>query len=221
MFIVGDIAGQYNALMRLVEGVDPADVLLLGDLVDRGPQSKEVVQWAIDNNVRTLMGNHEHMMIDYYRDTKIYDRNVWMMNGGWATNQQYENDPETLKIHLEWIEKLPKFYEEPGLWVSHAPKNPTLNMDTVTDVSSIRRIDDTLLWNRGNPREMEGVFQVFGHNSHWGLRKFGEWGICLDASRHEVLTGLHWPSKELKQVRYEEREADRKFNNEQRGGYCG
>lgn len=53
-----------------------------------------------------------------------------------------------------------------------------------------------VLWCRQEPRDRvdEGViFQVFGHNSHWGLTR-NQWAVGIDDSRKKVLTGLHYPS---------------------------
>jgi hypothetical protein len=206
--VIADIAGQFDALMRLVDRV-PKDerIVLVGDLVDRGHSSFEVMEWAIANwpRVTTLLGNHEHMMWDFYRnetfgDEHLYGSYVWRNNGGDATvdsyrRQGFERPPDK---HLTFIEGLPWFFETPDLFVSHAPLKAgkdAVDMEIKSPLDP--EFDQSLIWNRTLPAKIDGKFQVFGHNSHWGLRKFDDWAICIDQSRKGILTGFKWPSREI------------------------
>lgn len=211
MLIVADIAGQFDALMRLVKRATPREeIILLGDLVDRGQRSREVIEWAMQTpNVTTLLGNHEHMMLDYYRKTGIYPYGTWLDNGGGMTKYSYDNEPPP-ESHLEWLEGLPWSLFHGKLFLSHAPLNrrflDPLEADAhVTDLRS-ELFDLSLIWNRGEPVRRP-YFQVFGHNSNWGLRHFADpfhedWAVCLDQSRSRVLTGMLWPSREILEEPY-------------------
>jgi len=198
MNIIGDIAGRFDELMLLLVQM-PKDekIILVGDLVDRGPKSKEVIEWAMSTpNVITLMGNHEHMMIDYLLNTGLYGPRIWEMNGGDKTLDSYY-DSETgdvviPKEHLEWLKNLPKFYKEEGLYISHAPLRST-------ELGYKEEIQD-FLWNRNPPPKVPGVFQIFGHNS--SMKKYGDYSICIDDCSKRKLTGIHWPSKKIYQQDY-------------------
>lgn len=65
MIIIGDIAGHFKSLEALVAKL-PAnkELLSLGDMVDRGPDSRKVVDFF--KNHKALLGNHEHMLLDAY-----------------------------------------------------------------------------------------------------------------------------------------------------------
>ena len=87
--IIGDIHGHYDAFIKLVEKMPKdAEVICTGDMVDRGPQSKEVVEWFLKGNGRCLMGNHEHMLIESHKDYNssglpFYEPGLWEeCNGG-------------------------------------------------------------------------------------------------------------------------------------------
>lgn len=62
LIVVGDIHGclqELKALMRIVRP-QPEDTLIsVGDLVNRGPDSAGVIDWAIDHNMLAVLGNHE------------------------------------------------------------------------------------------------------------------------------------------------------------------
>src|SRR5674476_416869 len=73
LFAVGDIHGCYASFEKLIETkIKPRKtdkIILLGDLIDRGPQSKEVVDLIIDLqrkgfDIIPLLGNHEDMMLN-------------------------------------------------------------------------------------------------------------------------------------------------------------
>ena len=64
-FVFGDIHGQFDGLMKLIDFIkcSPTDKLFfLGDLIDRGERSADVVRWVMDNNHICLKGNHEQML---------------------------------------------------------------------------------------------------------------------------------------------------------------
>jgi len=235
-FIIGDIAGEYDTLLALVNratkwchenGEVLGEIISVGDMVDRGLKSKEVLYFFKDSpNTKVIMGNHEHLMLDCLFNKKYYQPGIWVYNGGGSTIKSFYPDlslqdgvKEIANNHIEllkWIEQLPLHLELDGksesdakAFISHAIKNPVLSIERVSTLGS-RESDkychDSLIWNRGGPRRMEGYYQMCGHNSHWGLKYFsdkeGEYGICLDSSRERILTGMHWPSKAIIQHEY-------------------
>jgi len=201
MNIIGDVAGRFDELMELLK-IMPQDekILLVGDIIDRGPKSKEVIEWAMNNpNVIVLMGNHEDMMLDAYNSL---NQSMWEYNGGKTTLQSYDVLGDDLgyhkipKEHMEWMAKLPLVYEEPGLLVSHAPW--MRGFDPKEDFMPFYKTK--VLWNRYPAQEIEGTFQIHGHNTI--MTKYKDYGICIDDSGHNKLTGIHWPSKQVFQVDY-------------------
>lgn len=86
--VVTDLHGCYYTLIRLLNKCPRgARLFFNGDLVDRGPNSRKVVEFAMKNSIPTVMGNHEDLLVDFYHPTrsrcgKFYDRGVWIENGG-------------------------------------------------------------------------------------------------------------------------------------------
>lgn len=88
--IVGDIHGQRETFELLLENVrySPEDgdrLLLLGDLIDRGPDSPGMLQWLQRDEVVCIRGNHEQMMLDSFDDGGTsWIKKAWMSsrNGG-------------------------------------------------------------------------------------------------------------------------------------------
>ena len=210
--IIADIAGQYKGFLKLLEKMPDDDVVSVGDMVDRGPDSKEVVEWFMKNG-KAVLGNHEHMMVDFLRRGNFYDRGTWLWNGGGATQNSYgtEGVPEEV---LVWLESLPFYMEFDGVLVSHSFLRPSAVDDDVvlkeccsfgTDIS--KKGESTIIWNRLEPiRRERWNLQIVGHNSQFGLRRWaderGEYAICLDDCRNKKLTGIHLPSLEIFQQDY-------------------
>lgn len=215
MNVIADVAGQYEALMRLVDKMPKDDFLFVGDLIDRGRDSSKVVDWVM-NNAQSLMGNHEHMCIDFYDQTQIYDPGLWQMNGGNETVLSYSRDAtsEILQTHLAWMRKLPLYYVDyrKKLFISHAPFHPRLTLEQALQIGTRPLMTDSIIWNRDLParratREvLKDALQLSGHNSPWGLRYFedadGLFAICLDDCAKYQLTGYNTEEKKIYQVVY-------------------
>ncbi|MDN5360709.1 MAG: serine/threonine protein phosphatase 1 [Thermotogaceae bacterium] len=100
---IGDIHGCFDplkALIRTIEGyrseVEGIEYIFIGDYIDRGPSTKEVLDFLIDFNAKKtfLMGNHEHMLLAYYKGSKHYQSvgEAWLQknNGGLLTLQDLD-----------------------------------------------------------------------------------------------------------------------------------
>ena len=101
-FAIGDIHGRLDLFKQLVDVIAADDaergtaqtaLILLGDYVDRGPQSAELLAYlrqyiAPAGNVTFLMGNHEDYMLAAY-DGDISSLVPWLRYGGWETLRSY------------------------------------------------------------------------------------------------------------------------------------
>jgi serine/threonine protein phosphatase 1 len=118
VYAIGDIHGRSDLFEALIEAVEADDaergpaettVILLGDLVDRGPDSVGVVQLAWDwqkrRKVRILAGNHEEMFLRSFHDTEMLRH--FLRHGGRETLWSYGIDRRELKLAtLEETQKL-------------------------------------------------------------------------------------------------------------------
>ena len=99
-YLIGDIHGRLDLFEAMVAAIedddtsrDPSDtqVILLGDLVDRGPDSAGVValarNWQSERKVRVLAGNHEQMMLDAFKKPEILRH--FLKHGGRETVLSY------------------------------------------------------------------------------------------------------------------------------------
>ena len=98
------------------------DPVSVGDMIDRGPRSMEVLEF-FRNHGKALLGNHEHVMLDYFCDSGNYMPGLWLMNSGDATLNSLglERSGSLPEILQDFLESLPLLLILNGLLVTHAP----------------------------------------------------------------------------------------------------
>lgn len=181
---VGDPTGFAESLNLLYKQMPKGMLWGVGDLIDRGPDSKGVMDFFIDNGHRTVMGNHDHMMLfEAIRNEpgvnkRLYPSDCWIDNGGGETldsfglRHQSDLDPIALKKYFDYIKQMPLRFEQDGLIITHAPISDRKNKK-VFDLNEINKneflLDVSALWNRSGPSKVPGKFQVYGHNSPRGI----------------------------------------------------
>jgi serine/threonine protein phosphatase 1 len=131
--VIGDVHGHYDALLGLFEKIAPDDddqVYFLGDLIDRGSQSMEVVDFVMNSNYNCIQGNHEIMLIDALGEGHINQKKLqgWLQNGGSSTVISYGNKMPSIE-HIEWMKTLPLYYDLGDYWLVHAGVDPHLTID--------------------------------------------------------------------------------------------
>ncbi len=122
LFAISDIHGCFNPFYELVVRVidlsKSDQLILLGDYIDRGEQSREVVDFIIDLkkkgfNIIPLMGNHELMLLDSWNDPgALYQ---WYMNSGATTLFSYgiQDIMEMNTLYIDFFQSL-EFYKAIG-----------------------------------------------------------------------------------------------------------
>lgn len=128
--IIGDVHGHFDGLMSLLTlATTPTDKLyFLGDLIDRGPKSKEVVEFVRDGGHACLLGNHEAMALGaLLGDAKSYLN--WLHNGGNQTLKEYGGIAKGIDVftaNLDWLQSLPLYLDLGDLLLVHAGLMPGL-----------------------------------------------------------------------------------------------
>jgi serine/threonine protein phosphatase 1 len=183
--VVGDIHGCALLLDRLLEAIDarnPGRVVFVGDFVDRGEQSAEVLERlhgiarAAGEDAVFLTGNHERMMLDFLDDPAAKGAR-WMRYGGLQTLASYgigglgesPSEAQALKARdalaraigpdiLGWLRALPTSFVSGNVAIVHAGANPEKPIPAQSEAA--------LVWGhpafRKIPRR-DGVWVVHGH----------------------------------------------------------
>jgi serine/threonine protein phosphatase 1 len=140
-FIVGDCHGKYETFLNLLKEADydeDIDIIYsVGDLIDRGPKSYEMIKYFTTMpNAYTVMGNHEHMAIN---DEWF---NVWLNNGGLKCIKSLKDngkDEQWLKDQVEdlpWVIEVGDVDEDNAFRIVHADYDPLYTDETANQVLS-------------------------------------------------------------------------------------
>jgi serine/threonine protein phosphatase 1 len=148
-FVIGDIHGCSATLRRMVEvviGLTMDDQLyLLGDLIDRGPDTKGVLDFIFELKeqgfaVSAVRGNHEDMFLLSCENQSGVA--LWGLNGGWATLESFSaaGPTDIPSRYRQYLQKLPYYLVLDEFIIVHAGMNFEVP-DPFSDTES-------MLWTR-------------------------------------------------------------------------
>ena len=175
--VIGDIHGCYNTLKLLFEEIKTrfpgVPIYSVGDLVDRGKFSFEVVEFIKENEIVFTAGNHDLMFYYFFTKPSHPIAKAWIYNGSETTMDSYSDHMDIVRDHLAVINKAPLFLDLEDCFISHAGissyykkifKTDILN--TPTDLTDVLNDDlnsqHGVLWNRDVLLNL-GKLQIVGH----------------------------------------------------------
>jgi serine/threonine protein phosphatase 1 len=210
-YIIGDIHGYYIKLKRLFDIIsgeirENDIIIFLGDYIDRGPDSFEVIDYllkiSVMYNAVFLTGNHEDMFLDFYTRGENYFN--YIRNGGGTTIKSYISHMNRLVLpekHKDFFNSLKIYYEGDDFIAVHAGLNPE-----VEKLSEQKR--DDLIWVREefyrSSRRWEKTI-IFGHTPTPYLHN--SYDVYIDDKRNIIgldtfamneeypLTCMVWPDR--------------------------
>lgn len=153
LFAIGDVHGcleELDALIAQLPLTSESTLVFLGDYIDRGPQSRAVIDRLIElqqkHHVMALRGNHEAMLLEFLEGTDPGRCARFILNGGSSTLADYADANGRYSIpesHLAFFRGLPISYESEGHYFVHAG---------VPDIH-LRELDpnehaDLMMWTR-------------------------------------------------------------------------
>ena len=167
LIAIGDIHGcskTFNSLLYKKLKIKKDDeIFCLGDFIDRGPNSKGVIDMIIDlrkqgYKIHTLRGNHEQMMLDSGRGESEFDN--WIRNGGGKTLESFR-----VNKFSELDRKYLHFFSDTRLYLKKAK---FIFVHAGLDFSSddIFKNTEAMLWSRKfkvSEEKLKGRKIIHGH----------------------------------------------------------
>ena len=210
-YIIGDVHGEYKTLLSLVDKLPKdAKLIFVGDLVDKGLQTKEVISFVRENSHLSVKGNHESSVIkvgkrvvSYLEGKGSYESimDIWTKNrlGTFISYGLVEkmpdgylrfiNDKKAIQKFLddsEWMERLPLYLE---LDILHkSAKKVVVSHSNISQVWSMRHVvsqKDFFEYEVQWTREKEtlsntNIFNVYGHTPQKYSARIEEDYVCID-----------------------------------------
>ncbi|RKD69748.1 serine/threonine protein phosphatase 1 [Sinobaca qinghaiensis] len=219
---ISDIHGQYSALAALLKKLEPAsdDILIfLGDYVDRGPDSRKVIDLLLelkndpDMHTYFLMGNHESMMIEALQHPEAEDAvSLWLHNGGRETLLSYMQKGHSLPYeeaaslfkneypgHYQFIQQLSIYHETDDHIAVHAGIDP--DRDDWKDTSTHDYLWIREAFHYSDILNTNGKKVIFGHTPT--LRFHEDAGIWFQSDKIGIDGGAGF-KKQLNALIYED-----------------
>ncbi|MEP7273168.1 MAG: metallophosphoesterase family protein [Acidobacteriota bacterium] len=224
--VIGDVHGKLRLLDRLLIEVgyraNEDKLVLIGDLVDRGEDSRGVVDRAIalkkeaPDTVVVIRGNHEEMMLAALAPegglAVNADSELWYYNGGIETLESYIVDGDQVTVppeHYDFLASLPSWHEDEHAIYVHASLVEDADGEFLHPSKTADNLE--LIWarNRHFFSEYGGKLVVFGHTIAGMI--FGEFekvwvrdsliGVDTGAYLTGVLSAVELPSRQIFSVR--------------------
>lgn len=198
-YIIGDVHGKFDSLLCLMNLLtNISRVIFVGDLIDKGEKSKDVINFIRKNNYESVLGNHEDLMLKYLlcnipeQTNKYYKQ--WINRGGLKTLISYGlikfskqkpyviKDKAILRVFkndLNWMKNLPLFIKLDNkrngmpIVISHAFIGDIWHKK---DSDEFRR---NVLYNRKLPNKNVQIFNIFGHTPTTKI-DLDSYFLCVD-----------------------------------------
>jgi serine/threonine protein phosphatase 1 len=172
-YVIPDLHGRYDLLSEGLAGIaahaggEAGVIVTIGDYVDKGPESKQVIDRLLSGvaegwRLVALKGNHDAMMVEALRDPAKMA--AWLQKGGDAALASYGGDPAAVpQSHIAWLDRLPLIHVDAHRVYVHAGVDPLVALD--------RQSEATLLCKRypkGFPGGFGELHVVHGHDNFPG-----------------------------------------------------
>ncbi|QFS46742.1 metallophosphoesterase family protein [Nostoc sphaeroides] len=192
--VIGDVHGHYEGLMTLLEAIAPTSddqIYFLGDLIDRGPHSSQVVNFVKRHNYSCLLGNHEQMLLNILTNERTSSPRMqaWLYSGGQATVASY-HEASIPDDHLDWFKSLPTYLDLGDIWLTHAGVDPS---KSVTEQTA-----DQLCWIREEFHSIEKPYFpdkliIIGHTITFTLPDVSPGKLAQGEGWLDIDTGAYHP----------------------------
>ena len=208
VYAIGDIHGRMDLFRQLLErlaadeakrGPAATRIVVLGDFIDRGPSSAELLstlEWWQTNSSRVtvLKGNHEATLLECLKGNGEAQR-LWLQFGGRETLRSFgleAGDDWGSPSHLaaiiasvipprlvSWLQELPLHYRLGDYFFCHAGVEPGIPLS--------EQDADYLLWVRNeflSSKRDHGAVVVHGHSICGSVVEFAGNRICVDTGAY-------------------------------------
>ncbi|MCB1123267.1 MAG: metallophosphoesterase [Verrucomicrobiae bacterium] len=167
LIAIGDIHGCIRELEKLLKKIKPGKkdrIIFLGDLINRGPDSKAVIELARDLKATSLLGNHEYRLLKFYHDLDSKDLRPYEKS---TLASLDANDWNYLASMVLWLEIPRELVFVHGGFLPHIP----WRRQSASIVTQIQMVD-----NQGLPRKRGEVSGSRYWADLWKQRPFVIYG---------------------------------------------
>lgn len=169
-YVIPDLHGRFDLLCEGLERIlahaagHAATVVMLGDYVDKGPDSKQVIDRLLSGmeagwKLIPLKGNHDAMMVEALHDPAKMDS--WIGKGGDAALKSYGGDTAAVpQAHVAWLDRLPLVHRDQYRLYVHAGVDAGISLQHQTEGTLLNK-----RYPQGDPAGFGAFHVVHGHDN--------------------------------------------------------
>ena len=201
-FIVGDVHGCFDELMLLLQKAqyhpEKHRLIFVGDVVNKGKKSLEVLQWMRERDLESVLGNHEAKFIHSVENNLPLEQPLLKLK---------EDMGSQLQNWIDFIKSWPLYIEEEDFLLVHAGLVPGEHpsKSEVGNLINVRHWDDEkrslCSGSKGRPWHdyyTDKKLVIYGHWAKQGvLKRNNSIGLDSGCVYGRQLTGVFLPSRTL------------------------
>ena len=216
IYIIGDVHGCFNTLLELIKQFpkkEKSQICFVGDVIDRGLFSCDVVELIMQNDYKMVMGNHERRLLnnkfEFLNNKVPFDRSWFFGNGGEATYRSYLGQSTEFKQrHVDFLESRPVYLEFKD-YKTHNGEHLVVSHSAVGNMWELRNdkyaseeFRRHLLSGRGDELQVSGIFNVYGHTPVREVKFYKnsadiDTGCVFNEVGYDKLSALEFPSMKI------------------------
>jgi bis(5'-nucleosyl)-tetraphosphatase (symmetrical) len=188
LIIYGDIHGCYDEFISLRNKINPKkdDIeICVGDIITKGKDSTRTLDFIIDNNIKSVLGNHENKIIRYLNHQKFKKKNPIELD---ADEQNIVNNLS--QKHRGFLENMPLFLKFGYITIVHGGLQNYMSLDNLSkrDYQKILRM---------RYLDKNGKYLTFGKED----QNSTFWANIYDGNQGFIIYGHQW-FKEVKKDKF-------------------
>jgi diadenosine tetraphosphatase ApaH/serine/threonine PP2A family protein phosphatase len=184
LIIYGDIHGCYDEFISLRNKINPQEndiEVCVGDIITKGKESIKTLDYIIEHNIQSVLGNHEDKIIRYLKHQQSKKKNPIILD------EDEQNIVQTLLAkHIEYLQSMPLFLQFKNIVVLHGGVQNNMDLENIQ-----KRDKDKIL--RLRYLDKDGHFVTLGKEDESSVF----WADVYDGNQGFIVYGHEW-SQEVK-----------------------
>ena len=176
LIIYGDIHGCYNEFISLRKKINPQpnDIeVCVGDILTKGKHSLQTLDFIMNHNIKSVIGNHEEKLLRYLKHQKLPKKNPVKL-----TLDEENIIASLTKEHIKFLESMPLFLKFGAVLVLHGGLQNRMNLDNLTKrdkekILRLRYIDQDEHFIAYDQKQEDSIFWADVYNGSQGFVVYG------------------------------------------------
>lgn len=190
LIIYGDIHGCYSEFISLRNQINPQsnDIeICVGDIITKGKDSIKTLDFVIENNIKSVLGNHEDKIIRYLNHQKSSKKNPIKLD-----EDEYNIINGLTYKHISYLKQLPLYLKFGNITVLHGGLQNDMQLDSLSKrdkekILRMRYLDQSYNYLTYGKEDNNSIFWADLYNGNQGFIIYGhQWFKEIKKSKYAI-----------------------------------